>query len=72
MESDIDRYKRELGVPAEHELVETHAEREQRRGQDADIYWFDEVDTNGAVVKRHKLRDSISIYPPNTRTITVE
>lgn len=72
MESDEVLYKRKLEVPAEHSLVETASKREQRHGQDADIYWFDEVDPEGNVVKQHVLRDSMSIYPPHGRTITVE
>ncbi|MDF3868441.1 hypothetical protein P3W53_28555 [Pseudomonas denitrificans (nom. rej.)] len=72
MENDQDIYKRKLGVPAEHSLVETASKREQRKGQDADIYWFDEVDAEGNVVNQHVLRDSTSVYPPHGRTITVE
>ncbi|WP_430293034.1 hypothetical protein [Pseudomonas sp. B1-22] len=72
MESDNDFYKRKLGVPAQNKLVETDSKREQRKGQDADIYWFDEIDPEGNVVKQHVLRDSMSVYPPHTRTITIE
>lgn len=67
-----DEYRKKLNIPAENKLVETASEREQRRGQDADIYYFDEVNPAGEIVGKHKIKDSMSIYPPQTRTLTVE
>lgn len=67
-----DEYKNKLGVPAEHTLVEVSAKREQRHGQDADIYELEERDAEGKVVGHHRIRDTMSIYPPHTRQIIVE
>ncbi|MEG5263277.1 hypothetical protein TRP66_03110 [Pseudomonas sp. JDS28PS106] len=67
-----DEYKKALGVPAENTLVEIASSREQRKGQDADLYTFNEVNPAGEVVATHNIRDTMSIYPPQTRRIIVE
>ncbi|MCA4964686.1 hypothetical protein [Pseudomonas sp. Y24-6] len=67
-----EEYKAKLGVPAEHTLVEISAKREQRHGQDADIYELEERNAAGEVVGVHHIRDTMSIYPPHTRQIIVE
>lgn len=67
-----DEYKKVLKVPEENTLVEISSSREQRKGQDADLYTFQEVNPAGEVVATHNIRDSMSVYPPQTRRITVE
>lgn len=67
-----EEYKSKLKVPEAHTLVEISAKREQRHGRDADIYELEERDADGKVVGYHKIRDSMSIYPPHGRQITVE
>lgn len=67
-----DEYKKALGVPEENTLVEISSSREQRKGQDADLYTFNEVNPAGEIVATHNIRDTMSIYPPQTRRIIVE
>lgn len=67
-----DEYKKVLGIPAEHTLTEISATREQRKGQDADIYELEERNAAGEYVATHTIRDTMSIYPPQTRRIIVE
>jgi hypothetical protein len=67
-----DEYKKALGIPDDHTLTEISSKREQRKGQDADIYIFEERNAAGEVVGTHQIRDTMSIYPPQTRRIIVE
>ncbi|KTC09900.1 hypothetical protein AO391_25145 [Pseudomonas marginalis ICMP 9505] len=67
-----DEYKNVLKIPADHTLIEISSTREQRKGQDADIYILEERNAAGEVVGTHKIRDTMSIYPPQTRRIIVE
>jgi len=43
---------------------------EQRKGQDADIYEFEELDSKSVCVAKYEVRDSMSIYPPFKRNVT--
>lgn len=68
----MDEHKKKLGIPDAHSLVQTDSKWEQRKGQDTDTYWYDEVDGTGATVAKYVVKDSTSIYPPNGRSITFE
>jgi hypothetical protein len=68
----MDEHKKKLGIPDANHLVETDTKWEQRKGQDTDIYWYDEVDGTGTVVAKYVVRHSTSIYPPHGRSITFE
>jgi len=63
-------YKEKLGVPNEHELVRTSSKSEQRKGQDTDIYGYDEKNTDGEIIAKYIVRDSMSIYPPQSTTVS--
>lgn len=63
-------YKDQLGIPAEHEFVQTSSRNEQRKGRDTDIYDYDEKDENGNLIAKYTIRESMSIYPPQTNTIS--
>lgn len=63
-------YKEKLGVPDEHELVQTSSKSEQRKGRDTDIYDYDERNADGAVIAKYVVRDSMSIYPPQSTTVS--
>jgi len=65
-------YKKELNIPDEHSLVETKTEWKQKRGQDTDTYWYDELNHEGKVVAKYIVKDSTSMYPPFERRITFE
>jgi hypothetical protein len=43
---------------------------EQRKGQDADVYEFEELDSRSVRVAKYEIRDSMSIYPPFKRSVT--
>ena len=63
-------YKEKLGVPTEHEFVSTGSKSEQRKGRDTDIYSYDEKNTDGEVIAKYVVRDSMSIYPPQSTTVS--
>ncbi len=66
-------FEEELNIPKNHKLVETKkSEWKQKRGQDTDTYWFDELNSEGEVVARYIVKDSTSMYPPFKRNITYE
>jgi len=62
-------YKEILGIHNEHNLKETNSEWKQKRGQDTDTTWYDEIDIHGDIVARYIIIDSTSIYPPFSRTV---
>lgn len=59
-------YKEKLGIPEEHEFARTSSKNEQRKGRDTDIYCYDEKDTDGDIIAKYVVRDSMSIYPPQS------
>ena len=63
-------YKEKIGIPASHSLVKTDSKWEQRKGQDTDTYWYDEVDESGNVVAKYVVEDSTSMHPPFERNIS--
>ena len=65
-----DFYKEKIGIPSEYSLVQTDTKWENRKGQDTDTYWFNELNKEGEVIARYVVRDSTCIYPPQKRTIT--
>lgn len=71
MNDEMSEYAKRIDIPAGHTLREVgESQSEQRKGQDTDIYVFEELDSSGAVVAEYELRDSTSIYPPQTRSVT--
>jgi len=68
----MDDHKEKIGIPEAHSLVQTDTKWEQRKGQDTDTYWYDELDQNGVVVAKYVVKDSTSIYPPCSRSISYE
>lgn len=66
----MEDHKKIIGIPDTHNLVQTDTKWEQRKGQDTDTYWYDEVDPNNAIVAKYILKDSTSIYPPFGRNIS--
>ena len=65
-----EQYRELLGVQSDHRLVQTDTKSEQRKGQDTDIYWIDEYDSNDLLVNQYVVKDSMSIYPPFKKNAT--
>ena len=63
-------YRDKLNIPEEHKLVRTSSKSEQRKGRDTDIYGYDELNSNGEIIAKYVVRDSMSIYPPQNTTIS--
>lgn len=60
-----DEYKKKLGIPDTHTLKQVSMEwKGQRKGQDIDVYIFNELDPAGNVIASYEVIDSTSIYPP--------
>lgn len=43
-----------------------------RKGQDYDLYYYDVLDETGAVIKSYEVKDSMSIYPPFSQSLTAK
>ena len=66
-----EEYKKKIGIPEAHSLQQVSMEwKGQRKGQDLDVYVFDELDPDGNVVASYEVTDSTSIYPPFDRHIS--
>jgi hypothetical protein len=65
-----DEHRKLIGIPDSHGLTHTSSKREQRKGQDADLDYYDETDPEGTVIAKYEVRDSMSIYPPQTTTVS--
>ncbi|ABV88233.1 hypothetical protein [Shewanella pealeana] len=65
-------YKEKLGIPDEHEFIQTNSKNEARKGRDTDIYSYDEKDSSGKLVGSYVIRDSMSIYPPQSTIVSFE
>ncbi|MEE5085103.1 hypothetical protein V2J74_10060 [Pseudomonas alliivorans] len=67
----MEEHFKKITLPEGHTLVDAGMKAlGSRRGRDTDIYWYDELNAAGEVVATHEVSDSMSIYPPNARTIT--
>lgn len=65
-------HEEELKIPSEHSLVQTNTEWKQKKGQDTDTYWYNEIDAQGNIIAKYVVKDSTSMYPPFGRNITFE
>lgn len=61
-----------IGVAENNKLIQTDTKWEQRKGQDTDTYWYDEIDVTGNLVAKYIVKDSTSMYPPFGRTVSYE
>lgn len=61
-----------MPIPDGHRLVATGMEaRGARRGEDTDIYHYEELNAAGEIVATYEVEDSTSVYPPFSRRISV-
>ena len=66
-------YKSELNIPDNHSLVQNQdSEWKQKKGQDTDTYFLNELDVNEKVINKYIIKDSTSMYPPFKRTISFD
>lgn len=65
-----DEYRKKIGIPEGHDFKEVSSRRDVRRGQDADVYRYEEIDENGLVVAQYEIRDSVFIHPPFDRSVS--
>lgn len=66
MKDDI---RNKLGIDPTHTVRSTGGRSEKRRGQDNDISCYDVIDPEGKTVAQYELHDSMSIYPPFSKTL---
>lgn len=59
-------------IPADHQMVQVEVRKEQKKGQNTDTHWYDQIDPDGKLVARFVEVDSTSIYPPFGRYISYE
>ena len=68
-----EEHMKRIGIPAGHGLVESRTgEWGVRKGQDTDTYYYDHVNEAGQVLAKYVVRNSTSIHPPFSRSITHE
>ena len=65
-----EEHRKLIGIPDGHELKHTSSKREERKGRDTDIDYYDELNEAGQVLASYEVRDSMSIYPPQNSTLT--
>ena len=64
--------KRHVPCPADGEVVfKRTTGPTQRKGEDYDSYFYDVMDSEGALVGTYEVRDSMSTYPPFEKSVRV-
>ncbi len=61
-----------LKIHKEHKLIRTKTTWKQKRGEDIDTYWYDELNQNEDLVAQYIVYDITSMHPPFERSITFE
>ncbi|WP_256665311.1 hypothetical protein [Pseudomonas sp. SLFW] len=68
----MEEHFRKMPIPGGHTLVDKGMEAKgARKGEDTDIYWYDELNADGEVIATYEVTDSMSVYPPFGRRINV-
>ena len=62
-------HEEELKISKENTLVQTKTEWKQKRGEDIDTYWYDELNEKEELVAQYIVYDITSMHPPFGRTI---
>ena len=69
----MEKHFSRIPIPEGHKLVDKGLEwKGARKGQDTDVYYYDEVNEAGEVVASYEVTDSMSTYPPFQSRISVE
>lgn len=65
-------HAKKIGIPEGHKLVKTGFKwLGAKRGQDSDVYHYDELNEAGEVVGKHEVTVSTSTFPPFSTTTEV-
>ncbi len=68
----MEEHFKRIPIPEGHTLVSDGLEwKGAKRGQDTDLYWYNELNQQGEIVGRYEVTDSTSTYPPFGNTISV-
>lgn len=63
-------YEQELEIPSTNKLEKTKkSEWKQRRGEDIDTHWYDELNTLNEIINKYIIEDITSTYPPFKKTL---
>ncbi|MEP9320446.1 hypothetical protein ABKS89_25095 [Pseudomonas sp. LABIM340] len=65
-----EEHRKLIGIPEGHTLKQAGSEREQRKGRDTDIDFYEELNEAGELVAKYEVRESMSIYPPFTNHVS--
>lgn len=63
-------YRVKLEIPNKHTFTLTSSRSEQRKGRDTDIYEYEEKNIDGDILAKYIIRDSMSIYPPQSTVVS--
>ncbi|WP_155295354.1 hypothetical protein [Chromobacterium violaceum] len=63
------KYREALGVPEDANIERISSENKMRKGQDVDIFFYDEKDAEGNVIATYEIHESTSIYPPQKLSV---
>lgn len=64
-----DEYIKVLKLDPSHRFERVSSRSEQRKGRDTDFYEYCEYNAQGELIGMFTVEDSMSIYPPQSRTI---
>lgn len=67
-----DLYAAKMGVPCDHNIIETDTHYQKSNDLQTDTYWYDEVDSDGKIVAKYILKNTTSISAPSKNNITFE
>ena len=65
-----DLYRKKLGIAESAIVKKTDDAREMKKGEDTDIYRYDVFDSSGTLTKKIEIRESTSMYPPFSNSVT--
>lgn len=65
-------YEKELNIPTGNILKQTKIESKQKKSEDIDTTWYDEIDIDGNIISKYIVKDATSIYPPYKRYVEYE
>ena len=57
-------HEKDLNIKNDHILHQTNMENKVKKSEDYDLYYYDELDSNGNLVAKNIVKDATSIYPP--------
>ena len=55
-----EKLRNKFNIPGDHALVQTGTKSEQRKGQDADLTMYDQIDPEGNIVATRLLESNVT------------